>query len=326
MVSECGVPTLPHRSVRSNSLFWLPFVDASVSRQYHTTCFACLACERKYILIRNQFPCFCHFLFSFFCLSVNGETQKAEKIINIIAEHNQTSPTQYTLCLTTHASNPKSEPPSLRSRLREWNSPQFFALNIALSLVFMFLSAAYYMSFVYFSEYLHTTSQKSNIHLIYTAAPLGRIFGSILSSIVIDDCGRLKLLQIGGLVSGISAGFLVLSENPFVLWAALFVMYCFLELVFCALYTYAPEVYPTNIRGMGVGILAGIGDSADVIFSYVGSIMSAHHPTTPILCSGVMLLIIAVIAFLLNWRGMETTGRDLGDSSDYQVVESAQEE
>eukprot|EP00299_Pterocystis_sp_00344_P015386 c7680_g1_i1.p1 GENE.c7680_g1_i1~~c7680_g1_i1.p1 ORF type:complete len:483 (+),score=84.90 c7680_g1_i1:48-1496(+) len=244
-------------------------------------------------------------------LNVAGKNEEAKKMLEQMCKTNGKEMIKGELEIVHAVSD---DDITLSTRLGELMDPAFMLLNVVLSFIFMFLSASYYMSFVYFAEYLHYTDNAQDVHVIYTAAPAGRLLGSLVTSFVIDSVGRLKLIEVGGLFGGLFGILLVNVDGAPFLWLCFFFMYCALELIFCSLYTYAPELYPTTIRGMGLGILAGVGDSADVIFSFLGSLMSESHPAIPLYVSGGMLLAIMVLARVLDMNGLETAGHELSST------------
>jgi MFS family permease len=183
--------------------------------------------------------------------------------------------------------------------------------NILLGFMFMFLTSSYYLSFVYFSEYLQLSQTTSAIHVIYTAGPIGRFIGSLITSAVLDYYGALRLMEISGVLCGVFAFTLVMTSNVVYLWHGYFLMYLFLEICFCSLYSYAPELYPTSVRGTAIGVLAAIGDSSDIIFGLVGGLFVEEHPSGPMICAGTMMAAISFCALVLMYTHGEPNENNL---------------
>jgi Sugar (and other) transporter len=90
------------------------------------------------------------------------------------------------------------------------------------------------------------------------------------------------------------------------------VLLCFLARglsmgVYCATYAYTPELYPTRIRSIGLGICVSVSKVASVLTPFISNVLIEISPTIPISIFGALSLASSVLVLLLR----ETANDDL---------------
>lgn len=146
-------------------------------------------------------------------------------------------------------------------------------------------------------------------------------FASVLSfSIVLapllmfpftDRIERKTMLLIGGLGAGVSLVSFAFAISPAISMAAGFGAQFSLSMMGVALFTYIPEVFPTNVRGVGFGVVSGFARVAGILAGltvagiYTGFGFQALYVmlAAVIVCSG---LIVAIFGPKTTKRSLET--------------------
>jgi putative MFS transporter len=94
---------------------------------------------------------------------------------------------------------------------------------------------------------------------------LFQIPGYYSATFLLDKVGRKPVLSIYLIIAGIGSYMMGLSigVDQFLLWSSVI---SFFNLgAWSGLYTYTPELYPTQIRGTGTGVAASIGRIAGIV-------------------------------------------------------------
>jgi putative MFS transporter len=142
---------------------------------------------------------------------------------------------------------------------------------------------------------------------------LFQIPGYYSASFLLDKIGRKKVLIIYLFAAGISSAFLsFVVDLKWVLgWSA---MISFFNLgAWSGLYTYTPELYPTEIRGTGSGAAASFGRLIGILApSLTGYLFSASGLFGPFLAFSLVHLIASFSVFAL---GVETMKKSLEEIS-----------
>lgn len=113
---------------------------------------------------------------------------------------------------------------------------------------------------------------------IYFATISGKIFGDLLNMRLSRTLGRLRSLQLGYFgaaactitlaMPGVSAALLVISA---------FCQGLFADIIWCNIYMYLTERFPTTIRSTGFGVSMGIGRAGGVLSSALGGVLPSKH-------------------------------------------------
>eukprot|EP00298_Acanthocystis_sp_HF-20_P003328 c13691_g1_i1.p1 GENE.c13691_g1_i1~~c13691_g1_i1.p1 ORF type:complete len:475 (-),score=201.10 c13691_g1_i1:73-1497(-) len=300
---------LMHIAWNLGSVLCIGFASAVTPGDYHSFNILCvlpglLACVlTTYWFLFNESPHFLH---------VVGKTQEAEETIKGMAERNNVSLPEDMRLIDLGFQN--EEEYDMKTRLKELFHPDLRLATLLLAFMFAFITSSYYLSFVYFADYLHLTESSKTVHIVYTAIPAGRFVGALVTSAVLNDYGALRLMELSGLFCGACALCLLATTNVTFLWIDHFLMFLFFEVSYCSLYSYAPELYPTSIRGTAIGILAAIGDSSDIVFSFLGSVLAERYPASPVIAAGAMMTFVSFCSLILAFTHGETTGSHLPET------------
>lgn len=152
---------------------------------------------------------------------------------------------------------------------------------------------------------------------------LAQVPGYFSAAYLVERWGRkgtLVLYLIGSAVAALAFGLRGLAADAsgaeLVMWGSLV---SFFNLgAWGVLYSYTPELYPTEARGSGTGWAAGIGRIGGIVGPYlVGVMLGAPGLGTTVIFTmfAAVLLVIAADVWLL---GEETRGRTLGEISGKQ--------
>ncbi|XP_072044036.1 synaptic vesicle 2-related protein-like [Amphiura filiformis] len=144
-------------------------------------------------------------------------------------------------------------------------------------------------------------------HLIITT--LAEVPGTILTIIIIDYLGRKRSMTLQYICC--AAAILMLEicfQKQIYLVILLFVARAFCTGAFQGIYVYTPEVYPTNVRGIGLGTCGSIARIGCIITPFVAQVLLEYSPHGTIgLYGGVCILAAIAIALL----PIETKGRSM---------------
>lgn len=83
-----------------------------------------------------------------------------------------------------------------------------------------------------------------------------------------------------------------------------------LLLVFQTMYVYTPEVYPTKVRGVGIGVLYSIARIGTIFTPYIAQVLFETSDYATISLYGFSSLVLIIHALLLP---VETKGKPLRD-------------
>jgi hypothetical protein len=135
--------------------------------------------------------------------------------------------------------------------------------------------------------------------------------GILLTLIIIEIIGRKITIGFEFVGAATFFGVLLICVPEVWLTVFLFGARAFCAGVFQAVYVYTPEVFPTKVRGIGMGIMTSTARIGALITPFVAqSLFPVSDYATILLYCG-SAVILAVIALLLP---IETKGRSLKDT------------
>lgn len=161
---------------------------------------------------------------------------------------------------------------------------------------------------------------KSNLYLILIT--LAGIPGFLTLSKLVEIWGR-KPSMIFTLIGSAVGAFLYGNANNLgQLIAFGLVMQFFMYGMWCALYAYTPDLYPTRLRGTGAGFASALGRVGALIGPFVVGIVLPTFGQGAVFALGAgAFMAAALVTFIL---GEETKGRVLEEISSYSVKTLAQ--
>ena len=133
--------------------------------------------------------------------------------------------------------------------------------------------------------------------------------GAIAASYLVERFERRWFITIDGvLIAAFGLGF-GLSFHPVEIVAFGALVMLSIQAMAVALYTYTPEMFPTDVRSTGMGLTYGVGRLANVLGPFVVSALFEAHGY------GSVFLYIAAcwlaVSAVVGWFGTSTTGRSL---------------
>lgn len=150
-----------------------------------------------------------------------------------------------------------------------------------------------------------TTGDYTN--LLWTT--LAEFPGMLITTLVIDRFGRRKTMAVESLLySCLVLLLLICGFSKSLLTVLLFVARGSISGVFNAIYVYTPEVYPTTLRAVGVGMCSGIARIGAMSTPFVAQVLLKYSVGSALAVYAVVGLTACVIALMLP---IETTNRNL---------------
>ncbi len=195
-------------------------------------------------------------------------------------------------------------------------SKRYIKRTILLAVLWAALVYTYYGVFIwlptiYSKEFSLTIVKSLEWVLIIT---LFQIPGYYSATFLLDKIGRKKVLGIYLVLAGIASMALALKIE--IMWVSIWsIAISFFNLgAWAGLYTYTPELYPTDIRGLGTGFAASIGRIAGILAPMItGYLYATSGLFGPYAIIAFTHIIAGAIVVLI---GIETMGRTLEEISE----------
>nr|XP_018673260.1 synaptic vesicle 2-related protein [Ciona intestinalis] len=155
-----------------------------------------------------------------------------------------------------------------------------------------------------------TLKTKDYVDLLWTT--LAEFPGVLITLAIIEYIGRKKTIAIDLAGFTLFSFLLILCTSRPVMIFFLFVARAFISGAFQAAYVYTPEVYPTNIRAIGLGSCSGMARVGAIITPFIAQVMLRHSKPLTVSIYAVVSLLAAVCCLLLP---IETKGRSMQEST-----------
>uniref|UniRef100_A0A2A4K5P1 Major facilitator superfamily (MFS) profile domain-containing protein n=1 Tax=Heliothis virescens TaxID=7102 RepID=A0A2A4K5P1_HELVI len=229
------------------------------------------------------------FLFIFYCFFVEesvrwllakGRRDEAIRIILKIAKYNRKTLLPETVNLLTSPSriprtisnNPRStsfqEPePPVPSLLKQVLRSKTIISRMAV-VSFWWIS----VTMIYYGLSINSVSLMGNKYVNYILTSLVEIPGALLCFVTLDRFGRKTSIMTSFFLCGLSLLVLPATNNPILIMTLTLMGKMMISLIFCAIYIYTVELFPTQARHMLMGFC-----------SMTGRIGSMAAPQTPLL-------------------------------------------
>lgn len=140
-------------------------------------------------------------------------------------------------------------------------------------------------------------------------AQIGFNLGGVLSAVLVGYLlgGRLRNITVAGIFLSLPVLIVLLAKSPpefFIVGSIVFVLGCAVLAGQAFLYTVAPIVYPTRIRGMGVGTAVAIGRVGAIVGPKLGGTLKAAAYSPSQLFMELLPLVLAgsLCALWLAWK------------------------
>ena len=140
---------------------------------------------------------------------------------------------------------------------------------------------------------------------------LASVPGAFLAYPVIDRFERRTVGAVSMVVVAVALLVFAFAPNSSVTVASGFVLTAFSYVALSVLYTYAPEIFPTNLRGLGAGIGNSMGRIAGIAQGLIVAALFGAFGFASVF--GYMAVCAAVFAVTMGLFGMRTSNRSLED-------------
>ncbi|XP_078273114.1 putative transporter SVOPL isoform X3 [Rhinoraja longicauda] len=247
-----------------------------------------------------------------------GNTQDAKQTLNYIAKMNRSCLPQGTLTETQTAK---------RGSIFDLVDSEYRRTSVQCWFIWLGTAFAYYGLVLTSSELLENnpvcgTSTNENGHnsleschcKMFEAADyqtmiistLGEFMFVPFSPFVIETLGRCRSLALTMGASGFFFLLLNICTNRALLTTLLFILRALVSANFTIIYIYTAEVYPTNIRSLGLGSCSSMARIGAMIAPFIAQVLLVRWPITALCLFSGVCLICSVLAYTLP---IETKGR-----------------
>ncbi len=132
--------------------------------------------------------------------------------------------------------------------------------------------------------------------------------GILITIIIIEIVGRKITMMIGFMIALIGYSLLFICTSETILTVFFFIIRASVTGLFQTMYAYTPEVYPTSIRGLGVGVSSSVARVGAILTPYIAQVLFRTSDYATISIYAGTCLILAFVALLLP---IETKGKAL---------------
>lgn len=136
--------------------------------------------------------------------------------------------------------------------------------------------------------------------------------GLLVTIVIIEIIGRKLTLAFNLSITLIGFCLLFICTSEALLTFFLFLIRAFTTGVFQTMYVYTPEVYPTKVRGIGIGLLYSVARIGAAITPYIAQVLFRANDYAAISLYIFSSLVLIIQALLLP---IETKGRKLKDGN-----------
>ncbi|XP_067856006.1 putative transporter SVOPL [Heptranchias perlo] len=155
-------------------------------------------------------------------------------------------------------------------------------------------------------ESCHCKMFESADYQTMVISTLGEFLFVPFSPFIIETLGRCRSLALTMGTSGIFFLFLNICSSRAVLTTILFILRALVSANFTIIYIYTAEVYPTNIRSLGLGSCSSMARIGAMIAPFIAQVLLGRWPVTALCLFSVVCIICSILAFTLP---IETKGR-----------------
>jgi putative MFS transporter len=199
----------------------------------------------------------------------------------------------------------------VKYRVMDLFSSKYISRTFVLSVLWMALVYTYYAVFIWLPTIYATQFGMTIVKSLFWTIiiTLFQVPGYYSAAFLLDRIGRKRVLVIYLVVSGLASLLLGLYLDPswVFLWSAAI---SFFNLgAWAGLYTYTPELYPTEIRGVGSGFAASMGRIAGIIApTLTAYLYTLSGLFGPYLVISLVHILAGIVVFVM---GIETMGKTL---------------
>lgn len=196
-----------------------------------------------------------------------------------------------------------------RAKLSDLFSKNYRSRTIVLWTLWFVLVYTYHGIFIWLKKFFTASGLIPNPLLYYFIVTSIQVPGYLVATILLDKVGRKKVLLIFLTLSGLGClGFSLANDFTSILVTSSIISFFNLG-AWAALYTYTPELYPTEIRATGSGSAASCGRVGGILQGPItGAVLMLLGLQATFLKFAILHWVAAITVLLL---GIETIGKTL---------------
>ena len=126
---------------------------------------------------------------------------------------------------------------------------------------------------IWLGKYINTLEMPTLATLIYFGAISGKIAGDVLNMTWGQRYGRLRVLQLSFFGAAACVLALCRARQPWLLLLLATGQGAFADMLWCNVYVYLAEAFPTSVRSTAFGFSMGIGRGGGVLSAVVGGVL-----------------------------------------------------
>jgi putative MFS transporter len=225
-----------------------------------------------------------------FYLARNGRTEEALGVVNRVAEHNGSAA----------VAGPLAPLPAGRARMADLFAPELRRTSVLIFACWLLLSMAYYGLFVWLPGQLATTGGQTFVRAEWflVLLALAQLPGYALAAWGVESVGRRPTLVGFLLLSALGCFLYLVVPTGLAPWAMLLMSFAMLG-AWGALYAFTPELYPTGLRGTGMGAAGAMARVGGLLApSAIGAIVATSFGLG-VAVFAVLLAVAAAAAFAI---------------------------
>jgi len=197
-------------------------------------------------------------------------------------------------------------------------SPGYLRRTLILWMLWAALVYTYHGIFIWlpsiYAEKLGFTLLKESLFWVLVITLL-QVPGYYSAALLLDKAGRKAILSIYLLVAGVACLLLSTAREPGLILLYSGVISFFNLGAWAGLYTYTPELYPTELRGTGSGAAASVGRLAGIAAPYITGFLFAMSGGELLYAFIIFSLVHIIAGVVVAALGEETKGRVLEEIS-----------
>jgi putative MFS transporter len=202
--------------------------------------------------------------------------------------------------------------PQPKTRMADLLRPNFRQTTIFLWLVWFFISFGYYGIFTWLPNYFRSSGMEMlPVYRNTFILALAQLPGYFSAAYLVEKWGRKKTLAVYLLLSGVFT-YLFAAANSlgFVVFMGIWMSFFALG-AWGALYAFTPEVYPTALRGTGMGTASAFTRISGAIAPTLGGLLLGESFLVPMLVFSGSYILAAISSYLIP---IETKDQPLADT------------
>ncbi len=163
---------------------------------------------------------------------------------------------------------------------------------------------------LWLGTYMEQVGQRSLSRSVYVAAAVGKLIGDFVTAVATNRLGRLRCLRASFIAAAAATVLLSFARGARMLMLFAALQGAASDMVWCNLYIYLAEIYPSTIRATAFGLVMGIGRFGGVVSTGLGDLNGSIERSFVVYGAS-----SAVGALLVSLFTLETSHRPLADRS-----------